>query len=490
MMENWQKSLSNFSFYNLFFYSTVFFLSGVLLFDVFKSYEINVLTFLGILLISGLFISLIKKYTFLYLILFLGLGFYYYAFYDFLNFKPSNLTFGNEIEVMGTVLNRELSQDSEKIILELDSPYFSKIEIKEQKYPIYDYGDKLLFRGKIYQNSGKYGKYLEKENILGTSNFPNLRIIKKNETTSLKSILFKIKSYFENSIDKNTNASVSALVKGLVLGETSSFSKDLKNDMKSTGTTHIVALSGYNVSMIELFVILLLSKFLKRKWVLWISFPLIFCFILMAGAPASLVRAGIMSSIIVLAEKTKRTYNPRNALLGVAFLMVLINPRILSWDLGFQLSFLAIFGLFYIRPILEKLLNFKNKGFLNWKDNLLSAVAAEIAVLGLLIYQFNVFSFISILVNILILPFIPIITFMGFLISFLNLFSGFLAFSVGLVANFFSNYVISVITFFAKIASPISITYFPFLLMALYYFLIIDFVYKRNKKPNNELQNQ
>lgn len=483
MMENLRRSLWNFSFnpYDFFFYFILFFFLGILLFE-----SPAFILLLILILISGtiIFFFGFKKPIFLIFPLFSILGFLYSAGYDLTSKKENNLTFDKKVSAIGIIKDSKIQVEDQKLILDIKSPFIGKVEVKTQKYPPFAYGDIVSFQGTIKKPEGGYAKYLEKENVYGTSNFANISILKKNESLSFKSILFRSRRFFEKSIDENVSATYAPLIKGVVLGDTSSFPQELKQEMRLTGTTHVVALSGYNVQVIESFVILLFSYFLKRKRAFFISTPIIICFVFMVGAPASLVRAAIMSGILAVAEFSKRAYGVRNSLFVCALIMVLINPKILVWDIGFQLSFFSVLGLAYISPFLAEKLKIEDAGVLNWKTNLISSVSALIAVLGITIYNFSFFSPISLLVNILILPVIPFLMFFGFTIVFSNIFLSFFASLFGILANAFSAYFLWILSIFSNLGKfgfdfGIFSTYF-----AIIYYLILSFLfYKYILKP-------
>ena len=172
----------------------------------------------------------------------------------------------------------------------------------------------------------------------------------------------------------------------------------------------------------------------------------------MTGAEASVVRAAIIGVLIMIADQAGRQYYFRNALALAAFLMVLFNPKVLVFDLGFQLSFLAIIGIAYLRPLLKKWLRMKEEpGILNWRDNFLTTTSAQIAVLPLILSRFGYFSPISILANVLILEFIPPTMFLGFLTAALSVVSFHLSLLSGWIAQVFLGYILWVIDLCSKI---------------------------------------
>jgi len=85
------------------------------------------------------------------------------------------------------------------------------------------------------------------------------------------------------------------------------------------------------------------------------------------------IRAAVMGALVVMAQESGRIFDVRNAIMLAGFLMVLYNPKILVFDIGFQLSFLALLGIVYLKPALQKLSRMKESpGFLSWRDNLLT----------------------------------------------------------------------------------------------------------------------
>jgi competence protein ComEC len=213
-----------------------------------------------------------------------------------------------------------------------------------------------------------------------------------------------------------------------------------------------VALSGYNISIIAS-AILLIFLFLgiNRRRAFWFSVLTILLFIVMAGASASIIRAAIMGVLLLLGQNVGKIYHPRNALLFAALIMVILNPKIIRFDLGFQLSFLATLGLIYFSPWFNKIIKADKNSFLNWRQNLATTLSAQLAVMPLLVSQFNNFSLIAPLVNILVLTFIPITMLLGFIMVLLGTFSSLLGSVFGFFAYLLLKYEIGVINYFGQL---------------------------------------
>ncbi len=226
--------------------------------------------------------------------------------------------------------------------------------------------------------------------------------------------IFTIKNKFELAVNKSIPEPNASFINGILLGTRQNISADLKNAFSRTGTSHILAISGYNITIIAWAVLAFLLFFAKRKNAFWLCVIVITIFTVMTGASASVVRASAMGLVLLFANGYGRLYDPRNSLLLAGGVMVFINPFLLRFDVGFQLSFLAVLGLAYLFPMFSYWAR-KIPEIFKIKETLLATISAQIFVAPLLAYQFHSFSLISVLANILILPFIPAAMALGFI---------------------------------------------------------------------------
>lgn len=176
-----------------------------------------------------------------------------------------------------------------------------------------------------------------------------------------------------------------------------------------------MVLSGYNISIVSENTIRVLSYLpvakIARTLIATIG---VILFAIMAGGSATVVRAAIMGILILWARDTGKIYQALSALVFAAFLMTLINPKIIRFDASFQLSFLATAGLIFMSPRIEKyFLWFPN--FWKLRENLISTISTQIFVLPLLIYLGGNFSWRTIPANLMILSAMPVTMFFGFL---------------------------------------------------------------------------
>ncbi len=304
-----------------------------------------------------------------------------------------------------------------------------KILVKAPRYPKYSYGDLITVNGPVKKPEPEgYAQYLAKEGVSAVVSYPKIELVAKDKGVSFKAFLFDFKNSIVEEFGKILPAEESAFLSGLVLGERSDFSTEFKEAMQTSGTTHLVALSGYNVTIIVQAAMITLALFLRRRTAIVFAFIFLVAFVLMTGAEASVVRAAIMGALVVLAKESGRVWNVRNAIILAGLIMILINPKILVFDVGFELSFLALIGIVYLRPAISNLFHTKEEpGFLSWWENLLTTSSAQLMVAPILIQSFGNFSPISLLSNVLILGLIPSTMMLGFGVALLSKVSYYLA---------------------------------------------------------------
>lgn len=378
-----------------------------------------------------------------------------------------------------------------------------KILVVAKKYPAYQYGDKIELAGKLKTpNSGEdfdYQKYLAKDDIYSIAYFPEMKLLAQGQENWLMGKLLTVKNKFADSISQILIEPQGAFLAGLLLGEKRGLPQDITDAFSRTGTTHIIALSGFNITIIALALMNLFNFFtVRRQASFWLSVGAIVLFVLMTGASASVVRAAVMGILVLLAQQVGRLYQIRNALVLAGAIMVYLNPRVLVWDLGFQLSFAATLGLIYILPILQErfIQDDEQKDFIygqltskafvkslkSVKLILATTLAAQIAVLPLLIINFGQLSLIAPLANILVLPAIPLTMLLGFLSALAGLIILPLGQILGWISYLFLTYEIKIIEFLAKI--PLAAVNFEWSWLGggIYYAILIWLVWRLDSK--------
>ncbi len=398
--------------YDTAFYLAGFFILGVLLASLKLSFSIILAAaaLMAVLfLFTGFFRKSMKSFWLAGLCLVIIPGAFYYFRWNVYQIKNVNIVFDKEINFQGLVMRNPERGNQQKLTVALQPPGSGNILVKLQPYPSFDYGDLINFKGVIKRPEPvSYADYLTKEGIFGTIAFPKTELMAKNQGSAMKSSLFKLKEKIVINFQKTLPPEKAAFLAGITLGERQEFSKEFKEAMSKSGTTHLVALSGYNITIIVLAMFALFNYFLSRRLTFILTVLAIFGFVLMAGAEASVVRAAIMGFIALLASQVSRLYSVRNAIVLAAFFMVLINPKVLYFDTGFQLSFAALIGIIYLSPAIKKFFKISDEpGILSLRENFLTTLSAQLFVLPFLVLNFGKFSLIAFLTIALITGFRP-----------------------------------------------------------------------------------
>ncbi len=363
--------MSKMSIHDIAFWIFAFFLLGVFLMSFSGN---NLLIFTGTFLAAACLLFLGNK-NFSVLVLAVLAGSLYYQSFGFLE-KRVNLPFENNSEFTGIVQKVDQTSSKQDLVLSLELPYSGQIRVNTRTYPAFDYGDRIKLVGKAKDLPPSYAGYYHSKGIVVISDLPKIEILEKGKGNYLKAVLLNFKNRLVGIFQKILPADQSALLAGITFGERSGFSKESENKMALSGTTHLVALSGYNISVIAWAAAVIFGAYFSRSVSFYLSVFLIVLFVLMTGAEASAVRAAIMGIIAILAKETERLFSVRNAIVVAAFLMIIYNPDILVFDLGFQLSFAALLGIVYILPALKNFFQMADGGFLSWKENLLVTFSA------------------------------------------------------------------------------------------------------------------
>ncbi len=352
----------------------------------------------------------------------------------------------------------------------------------------YKYGDEVNFSGKLEKpenfitDQGKefdYINYLRKDGIYYVMSYVTPEIVSRGNGNFIRSALFSVKEKFLAKMNLAINSPESLLMGGLILGEKASFSKEMRQSFIDTGTIHIIALSGYNITIIAEWIMKLFSS-LPQNFGIGAGIFMILLFILMTGASSTAIRAGIMATLALVARATGRNYDVARALILAGVFMILLNPFVLAFDVSFQLSFIATVAVIFLTPRIEKYFLWVTPHF-KLRDIISVTCAAYIFVLPFILYKMGNLSVVALPANILILAFIPFTMALGFLTSLAGFVSYILSVPVGFISSLFLRYELGVINFFANFSfASFSIPNFPLILTILIYAYFIYKLFGRN----------
>jgi competence protein ComEC len=330
-----------------------------------------------------------------------------------------------------------------------------------------------------------YPRYLSRYQIYSLCYRPEITLLGQNQLSQgVYLALDRFYGRFNSSIPDPPASILSAMIFGLRQG----IPDDISEDFSRTGISHIISISGMHIVIVLMIInFILIGCGFVRQRAFWLAVAAISVYIIFIGAPASAVRSAIMGVLLLLAAQIGRLNYSSNALVFAAFVMILFNPWLLIADIGFQLSFLASAGIIYFHPFFKnKFRKIGEKTFLGLADILSVTVSAQLMTLPLIIFYFGGFSPISLLANLLILPFIPLMMILGLVNSLVSLASLTLGRLFGVFSWLATEYMVLMSNWLSKIPGGyVTLGGMNFILMLAGYFLLVCFIFKIKRAQIN-----
>ncbi len=333
------------------------------------------------------------------------------------------------------------------------------------------YGQLLSLSGKLQvpKDSGDfdYRSYLAKNGIHAQMYFPQYSVPldwQPSHTIALRlsvvGALHRTRDAVAASIARAVRVPEASYLAGILVGAQGIVSAEVKDIFARTGTSHILAISGYNITVVAAALAAVLAP-LGRRRAFWFSTIGIAVFTVMVGASASVVRAAIMGIMALIALQLGRAARAGIAILLSAAFMCAYNPLLLRWDTGFQLSFIALIGIVYLAPLLARPAGggsadaFGVLRVTGWKANVwnmaATTIAASLMVLPLLLYDFGYLAVYTLPTNLLVLPLVPLAMMLAFATAIGGLVVPLLGALVGQTAWLIAAIQLSIIRFFASL---------------------------------------
>lgn len=336
-----------------------------------------------------------------------------------------------------------------------------------------------------------YKTYLLLDDIYATT------IVSMSETTgkypssfiisNIRSLRESILSRISELYPKNT----AKLLSWILIGERANIDPDIKNNFNRTWLTHIIAVSGFNITLILIFL-----SFLFRSSPLFFKIILALIFIsfftILVGSGISVLRASVFGLVSYVAILFGKKIRPFNILIAISVFFIVLNPRIINFDISFHLSFLAVFGLLFFGDFFMRTFSFIPDRF--WvRESLAMCFAAMVFTLPIVVVNFSQISIIAPLSNLLVVPTIPFVMFFWFLSMVIDFFSHYLAIFIGFPAWLWLDYILCIIDFFGSLSySSIPVNFGPYsIFLEIFYFIVIcacafllsDSSFHENKEP-------
>lgn len=319
---------------------------------------------------------------------------------------------GNE-HVRGTIL-LTIPKDSANLSLAIDDEFATYNEAKGISHS-------------LNPHQFDYKKYLENLGIYHSMRIEHDELVKfKSSQTTLLGIAARARNHIIKKLDKeNFGTDELGVIQALLLGQRSDISEETYTNYQKAGAVHILAVSGLHIGILLLIIQFLLSPLKNipngRTLILILSVFFLWGFAFIAGLSASIIRATTMFTFVAYALYLNRPSNIFNILaLSILFILLFINPNLL-FQVGFQMSYAAVFAILWIFPLLKQLWFPKNKVVRYFWQLLCVSIAAQLGVLPISLYYFHQFPGLFFISNLVIVPALGVILGMGILVIVLSL---------------------------------------------------------------------
>lgn len=319
---------------------------------------------------------------------------------------------GNKIDLEGVVVGEPDIRSNYQLITVQPTGFTQNLLVTMPLNSRYEYGDEVWIRGKAVApkifDDFDYPGYLARFNIFGLVRYPKMIVLRQGQGNWLVSTLFTLKHSVVTRALYLYGQEQGRLLLGILIGAKQGLPQNIVEYFSRTGTSHIMAVSGFNISIL-LIAFGYVSYIIGRKMSSVLAVGVVILFVIIAGPTSSVLRAAGMGMLIVLATTGKRLYMPLGALAFVAALMAVCNPRIVYWDVGFQLSSAATVGILVGMPLFEKWKTTRYKIL----EPFAVTLAAIVFTLPISMWRFGTFSTVALFTNALVVPTVPVIMGLG-----------------------------------------------------------------------------
>lgn len=301
------------------------------------------------------------------------------------------------------------------------TPVSGSLLVQTNRFADIPYGATVRLIGDLQSletlGSPGYANYLRRQGIMSVVSYPAIKLLNADEDRSLYRILLTFRERSREVIRRTLAEPQAALLNGILLGDDSGMSRETIEAFRTTGMTHIIAISGFNIALLIVLLDRLSAPFLPRRLAALVIMAFVIVYSILVGGAASVIRAAVMGIAYLFAMRMLgRPAWAIASLLVASFLMTLTNPMTL-WDIGFQLSFAATLGLVLFAGSwsswTRQRLAAGSDSPTRWAsakviaDVLVVTLAAQVLTLPLILFHFGRLSLVSLPANILVLPVQP-----------------------------------------------------------------------------------
>ncbi|WP_255156521.1 ComEC/Rec2 family competence protein [Ferruginibacter sp. HRS2-29] len=297
--------------------------------------------------------------------------------------------------------------------------------LSDSSAPVIAYGDRIIFSKplQVIKNSGNpgafdYRRYAGFQQLYHTVYLRknDYRVLSKNNQPVFQQWLFAARDHIIFTLQKHLpeKGNVQGIAEALLIGYKADLDKDLVQAYSNAGVVHIIAISGLHLGLIYILLVWLLDRapLIKRSKLLKVMLVLLFLwlFSLLTGASASVLRSAVMFTCIIIGKNYFRQASIYNSLAASAFLLLCYDPFFL-WDVGFQLSYLAVYGIVWLQKPIYHAWYIKNKWLSKIWEMAAVTIAAQLITFPACLFYFHQFPNLFLLTNLVAVPLSTLILF-------------------------------------------------------------------------------
>ncbi len=277
-----------------------------------------------------------------------------------------------------------------------------------------------------------YNRYMERQGVVGQVYLSDQNVVHGGRQFTF---LSRMASWREGLLAgfeiHQFDPEVLAMIKALMFGQRQELSTELKTDFSRVGVIHVLAISGLHIGILYFFIVRFLTLFrLEIRLIYGFSLIVLWLFALISGFAPPVVRAVTMFTVFALTKFLRRSQSNANSLAISFFIMLCFNPDYI-YEVGFQLSFLAVFSIVYFYPIIQPFANSKWRVIKYFKEIIAVSLVVQIGILPLSIYYFHEIPLLFLVGNVIVIPLVTLILGMLLVLLFLNYLSVVVALAVG-----------------------------------------------------------
>jgi competence protein ComEC len=320
-------------------------------------------------------------------------------------------------DVRDTYINLRVNADRLTLPDRSSRPIEGVVLVRPARPAEFRYGDRVRVTGELTTPpefaTFNYADFLARQGVYSMIDRPRVSVLERDQGNPILAIIYGFRNRAYVVIQQILPEPQASLLSGILLGVDAGLPVVVQEDFRATGTTHIIAISGYNIVILIGIFSTITNGLMGRRRGFYVLVIILIAYAIMVGGSASVVRATIMGILLLWADHIGRPYAAPNALFAAGMLMTFFDPNTL-FDIGFQLSFMATLGLMvYAKPFARSTHAFLARLFnRDWarqlvdllNDALLVTLAAQVTTLPLLMVYFRQISTVALIVNPLVLP--------------------------------------------------------------------------------------